>query len=50
MDADAPLEETCQLESRHWRIRDAADPERVEMVDDSGVIGLYPLLKPGGCY
>lgn len=39
--------ETCQLESRHWRITDSTT-NRTEHVDGRGVIGMYPILYEGG--
>ncbi len=38
-------DETCQLISRHWIIRDATG--RVEEVQGDGVIGEQPVLEPG---
>ena len=37
---------TCQLQSRHWQIRDESTG-RTDVVDGGGVIGLYPLFKEG---
>ena len=39
--------ETCQLISRHWKLRNDEDGS-VDQVDGDGVIGQYPLLKEGG--
>ena len=39
--------ETCQLISRHWRIKNAEDGS-LDQVDGDGVIGQYPLLREGG--
>ena len=39
--------QTCQLQSRHWRIYDTLTNE-VDNVEGDGVIGLYPLLFEGG--
>eukprot|EP00559_Dactyliosolen_fragilissimus_P009482 CAMPEP_0184862268 /NCGR_PEP_ID=MMETSP0580-20130426/6752_1 /TAXON_ID=1118495 /ORGANISM="Dactyliosolen fragilissimus" /LENGTH=482 /DNA_ID=CAMNT_0027360043 /DNA_START=198 /DNA_END=1646 /DNA_ORIENTATION=+ len=39
--------DTCQLFSRHWRIRNH-DDDSVDRVDGDGVIGMYPLLHEGG--
>lgn len=52
MDPLAPPDAACELTTRHWRIRDRSvrdlpDDEPSEHVDGPGVIGLYPLLKPG---
>ncbi len=38
-------DETCQLISRHWIIKDATG--RVEEVQGDGVIGEQPVLEPG---
>lgn len=39
---------TCQLKSRHWRIRISRDDEdSIQAVNGDGVIGLYPLLREG---
>jgi ApaG protein len=40
--------ETTQLVSRHWVIRDAAG--RVEEVKGEGVVGEQPVLEPGETY
>jgi len=39
--------ETCQLQSRHWRITNTARGE-VDEVNGDGVIGRFPLLFEGG--
>ena len=41
-------EETCQLISRHWIIRDATG--RVEEVRGPGVVGEQPVLEPGEAF
>jgi len=41
-------EETCQLISRHWIIRDATG--RVEEVQGDGVVGEQPVLEPGASF
>ncbi len=41
-------DETCQLISRHWIIRDATG--RVEEVQGDGVIGEQPVLEPGDSF
>lgn len=38
-------EQTCQLVSRHWIIRDATG--HVEEVEGDGVVGEQPVLEPG---
>lgn len=38
---------SCQLESRDWRILDA-EGGLADTVQGEGVVGLYPLLVPGG--
>ena len=38
-------EETCQLVSRHWIIRNATG--EVEEVEGPGVVGEQPVLEPG---
>lgn len=38
---------SCQLQARHWIIRNAAD-EVVDEVRGAAVVGHYPLLIPGG--
>jgi ApaG protein len=39
---------TCQLVSRHWRIRDATG--RVQEVQGPGVVGEQPVLEPGDSF
>ena len=41
-------DETCQLVSRHWVIRDATG--RVEEVRGDGVVGEQPVLEPGDSF
>jgi ApaG protein len=41
-------EETCQLISRHWVIRDATG--KVEEVRGPGVVGEQPVLEPGDAF
>jgi ApaG protein len=41
-------EETCQLVSRHWLIRNAAG--RVQEVRGPGVVGEQPVLEPGASF
>ena len=41
-------DETCQLVSRHWIIRDATG--RVEEVRGAGVVGEQPVLEPGDAF
>lgn len=38
-------DDTIQLKSRHWRITDARGMVRI--VDGEGVVGEFPVLKPG---
>ena len=44
MDADAPADETCQLDSRHWIITDENGKE--QRVDGPGVVGEFPIMRP----
>lgn len=46
MDEDAPPSESCQLMERHWRIVNFSDG-REERVNGRGVVGEYPVMKPG---
>ena len=39
--------DTCQLQTRHWRIYNTATGN-VERVDGEGVVGRYPILHEGG--
>ncbi|CAK8686119.1 unnamed protein product [Clavelina lepadiformis] len=48
MDPDAPSHESCQLESRHWDIVDADGNNH--SVDGEGVVGEYPIMKPGATF
>jgi ApaG protein len=41
-------DETCQLVSRHWIIRDATG--RIEEVRGQGVVGEQPVLEPGDSF
>ena len=41
-------EETVQLRSRYWRITDAIG--RVHEVHGTGVVGVEPVLEPGGTF
>lgn len=41
-------QETVQLQSRHWRIRDGNG--RVQEVRGDGVVGKKPVLKPGDTF
>ena len=41
-------DETCQLVSRRWRIRDATG--RVQEVQGPGVVGEQPVLEPGDSF
>lgn len=41
-------DETCQLISRHWVIRDATG--KVEEVEGDGVVGEQPVLEPGDSF
>jgi len=45
MSENMSTSDTCKLQSRHWLIKDAAG--KVEEVKGPGVIGLYPVMKPG---
>lgn len=45
MDKDASKNDSCKLESRHWIIVDENGDE--ERVDGSGVVGEYPVMRPG---
>ena len=40
--------ETVQLLSRHWIIRDATG--KVEEVEGPGVVGVQPVIEPGGAF
>ncbi|KAM4617985.1 F-box only protein 3 [Discoglossus pictus] len=48
MSKDAFPERACKLDSRYWRITNAKGD--VEEVKGPGVVGDYPLLKPGRVY
>ncbi|XP_076466372.1 F-box only protein 3-like isoform X2 [Babylonia areolata] len=45
MDESAPPSLSCQLETRHWIITDMDGSE--ERVDGEGVVGEFPIMKPG---
>lgn len=45
MAAEAPDADSCQLESRHWIVEDADGA--VSEVDGRGVVGMYPVCRPG---
>jgi len=40
--------ETVQLLSRHWIIRDATG--QIEEVEGPGVVGVQPVIEPGGAF
>eukprot|EP00879_Flechtneria_rotunda_P005690 GHRR01005989.1.p1 GENE.GHRR01005989.1~~GHRR01005989.1.p1 ORF type:complete len:234 (+),score=105.31 GHRR01005989.1:91-702(+) len=42
-----PPPTSCQLETRHWSILDMQAAE-IDTVSGEGVVGLFPLLVPGG--
>lgn len=48
MDENANPYDSCQLETRHWVITDADG--NVERVDGPGVVGEYPVMKPGASH
>ncbi|KAL4232987.1 hypothetical protein ACF0H5_007674 [Mactra antiquata] len=45
MDHNSPLELSCRLKSRYWHITDGDG--NVEEVRGPGVVGEYPVMKPG---
>lgn len=45
MRPDAPKCDSCQLKTRHWVITDANG--EVTRVDGLGVVGNYPVMRPG---
>lgn len=45
MDASEPAWRSCRLQSRHWIIESGSG--ETEHVIGPGVIGLYPVLRPG---
>ena len=45
MAEDAPISESCKLMTRHWEIDDENGSSYV--VDGDGVVGFYPIMKPG---
>ncbi|XP_064594987.1 LOW QUALITY PROTEIN: F-box only protein 3-like [Liolophura sinensis] len=48
MSESAPPQCSCQLETRHWIITDEEGNE--ERVDGPGVVGMFPVMKPGSVY
>lgn len=48
MAEDAPVSESCKLASRYWEINDATGHSYV--VDGDGVVGYYPIMKPGSSF
>ncbi|GAB6030279.1 F-box only protein 3 [Chamberlinius hualienensis] len=48
MDKEAVKNESCQLLTRHWVVTDEEGDE--ECVDGDGVIGEFPILRPGVSY
>ena len=48
MDEDAPYQESCWLDSRHWLIKFSNDSSTV--VDGPGVVGKQPSFRPGSCH
>ncbi|XP_006002058.1 F-box only protein 3 isoform X1 [Latimeria chalumnae] len=48
MSKDALPKKACQLDSRYWRITDANGD--VENVQGPGVVGEFPILRPGNFY
>ncbi|XP_043938770.1 F-box only protein 3 isoform X2 [Protopterus annectens] len=48
MSKDALPEKACQLESRYWRITNADGD--VEEVQGPGVVGDFPIMRPGKVY
>jgi len=45
MAPDAPEAESCKLMSRHWEINDENGDAHI--VDGDGVVGYYPVMRPG---
>jgi len=45
MDESAPVAASCQLRSRYWLIKDG--DEEQDPVSGAGVIGEYPVMRPG---
>jgi uncharacterized protein affecting Mg2+/Co2+ transport/cell wall assembly regulator SMI1 len=45
MDVSESASRTCRLTMRHWRVKDGRG--NVDHVDGEGVVGYYPLMKPG---
>ncbi|XP_045197446.2 F-box only protein 3-like [Mercenaria mercenaria] len=45
MSEDTPPDQACQLKSRFWHIKDGDGKE--EEVSGPGVVGEYPVMKPG---
>jgi uncharacterized protein affecting Mg2+/Co2+ transport/cell wall assembly regulator SMI1 len=48
MDKSEPKSSTCQLTMRHWRTTTSTGKE--ERVDGEGVVGYYPVMKPGAYF
>jgi F-box protein 3 len=48
MDAGVSRKHSCRLETRHWMITDSNG--KTTRVDGPGVIGEYPVMKPGAEY
>ncbi|XP_002736279.1 F-box only protein 3-like [Saccoglossus kowalevskii] len=48
MDEQAPSSDSCQLQHRHWEVVDGQG--RIEIVDGEGVVGAFPILRPGTSY
>ncbi|XP_033629570.1 F-box only protein 3-like [Asterias rubens] len=48
MDKDVHKKKTCQLLTRHWEVIDGNG--KVETVVGDGVIGAFPIIKPGTKY
>ena len=48
MAEDAPYQESCWLESRHWLIKFSNDSSNI--VDGPSVVGKQPMLRPGSCH
>lgn len=49
MEDGADPKESCQLHTRHWEITHFEDG-REETVDGPGVVGEYPVMKPGSTF
>ncbi|XP_002124190.2 F-box only protein 3-like [Ciona intestinalis] len=48
MAEDAPVSNSCQLLTRHWEIMDKDG--KTETVNGPGVVGQYPVMRPGAVY